>query len=57
MAASGMTNDDYISCDKMRMRIFRCKRFAMLVEDGTVTKVNVEPDGTGLTCSLAENIV
>ncbi len=29
----------------------------MLVEDGTVTKVNVEPDGTGLTCSLAENIV
>jgi len=35
----------------------RCKRFAMLVEDGTVTKVNVEPDGTGLTCSLAENIV
>merc|ERR1719476_512015 len=35
----------------------RCKRFAMLVEDGTVTKVNIEPDGTGLTCSLAENIV
>ena len=34
----------------------RCKRFSMLVEDGTVTKLNVEPDGTGLTCSLAENI-
>ena len=57
MAASGITNDDYISRDKMRMRLSRCKRFAMLVEDGTVTKVNVEPDGTGLTCSLAENIV
>ena len=51
-----MTNDIMdISCDKMRMS--RCKRFAMLVEDGTVTKVNIEPDGTGLTCSLAENIV
>ena len=28
----------------------------MMVEDGTVTKINVEADGTGLTCSLAENI-
>ena len=41
----------------MIIKVSRCKRFAMLVEDGTVTKVNVEPDGTGLTCSLAENIV
>ena len=29
----------------------------MLVEDGVVKKVNVEPDGTGLTCSLAANIL
>jgi len=35
----------------------RCKRFSMLVDDGTVSKVNVEPDGTGLTCSLAENLI
>lgn len=35
----------------------RCKRFSMLVDNGTVTKLNVEPDGTGLTCSLVENIV
>jgi len=35
----------------------RCKRFSMLVEDGTVAKVNIEPDGTGLTCSLADKIV
>jgi len=35
----------------------RCKRFSMLIEDGTVAKLNVEPDNTGLTCSLAENII
>merc|ERR1712127_778047 len=35
----------------------RCKRFSMLVEDGPVSKLNVEPDGTGLTCSLADKIV
>ncbi|XP_037125385.1 peroxiredoxin-5, mitochondrial [Syngnathus acus] len=35
----------------------RSKRYAMVVEDGVVTKINVEPDGTGLTCSLAPSIV
>uniref|UniRef100_A0A668ASR2 Peroxiredoxin-5 n=1 Tax=Myripristis murdjan TaxID=586833 RepID=A0A668ASR2_9TELE len=35
----------------------RSKRYAMLVEDGVVKKLNVEPDGTGLTCSLASNIL
>lgn len=35
----------------------RSKRYSMLVEDGVVKKLNVEPDGTGLTCSLASNIL
>merc|ERR1712024_158314 len=35
----------------------RCKRFSILVEDGKAAKVNVEPDGTGLTCSLAEELL
>jgi 2-Cys peroxiredoxin 5 len=35
----------------------RSKRFSMLVEDGKISKLNIEPDGTGLTCSLAESIV
>jgi len=26
-------------------------------ENGVVSKVNIEPDGTGLTCSLAEKIM
>jgi 2-Cys peroxiredoxin 5 len=34
----------------------RSKRYSMVVEDGIVKSVNVEPDGTGLTCSLAEKI-
>lgn len=34
----------------------RSKRYSMVVEDGKVTQLNVEPDGFGLTCSLAENI-
>ncbi|CAL9685821.1 unnamed protein product [Knipowitschia caucasica] len=35
----------------------RSKRYAMLVEDGIVKKISVEPDGTGLTCSLASSIL
>ncbi|XP_064182298.1 peroxiredoxin-5, mitochondrial-like [Anguilla rostrata] len=35
----------------------RSKRYAMMVEDGVVKKINVEPDGTGLTCSLASSIL
>uniref|UniRef100_A0A671Q274 Peroxiredoxin-5 n=1 Tax=Sinocyclocheilus anshuiensis TaxID=1608454 RepID=A0A671Q274_9TELE len=35
----------------------RSQRYAMLIEDGVVRKLNVEPDGTGLTCSLAPNFL
>jgi len=35
----------------------RSKRYAMVVEDGVVKALHVEPDGTGLTCSLASNVL
>jgi 2-Cys peroxiredoxin 5 len=37
----------------------RCKRFSAVVDDGTVTKLSVEPADapTGMTCSLAEKLI
>lgn len=29
----------------------------MVIDNNTVKKVVVEPDGTGLTCSLSQNIL
>lgn len=34
----------------------RSKRYSMVIENGTVESINVEPDGTGLSCSLADKI-
>lgn len=34
----------------------RSKRYSMVVENGEVKELNIEPDGTGLSCSLANNI-
>lgn len=35
---------------------FRSKRYSMVVENGVVTSLNVEADGTGLSCSLADKL-
>lgn len=34
----------------------RSKRYSMVIDNGTVTTLNVEPDGTGLSCSLADKV-
>lgn len=34
----------------------RSKRFSMVIDNGVVTELNVEPDGTGLSCSLADRL-
>lgn len=34
----------------------RSKRFSMVINDNTVEELNVEPDGTGLSCSLADKL-
>ncbi|XP_026733201.1 peroxiredoxin-5, mitochondrial [Trichoplusia ni] len=35
---------------------FRAKRFSMVITDSKITELNVEPDGTGLSCSLADKL-
>ena len=35
----------------------RAKRFALVIEDGRVTDLQVEPDGFGLTCSLSNALI
>lgn len=35
----------------------RSQRFSMIVENGVIKNLNVEPDGTGLTCSLSNSIL
>ena len=35
----------------------RSKRYAMVIEDGKVTHLQVEPDGFGLSCSLSPALI
>eukprot|EP00794_Sanderia_malayensis_P017365 gene17365-19102_t len=35
----------------------RSKRYAMIVENSIVKNIHVEPDETGLSCSLSENMI
>lgn len=34
----------------------RSKRYSMVIENGKIKELNVEPDNTGLSCSLADRI-
>lgn len=34
----------------------RSKRYSMVIDNGVVKSLNVEPDNTGLSCSLADRL-
>lgn len=34
----------------------RSKRYSMVINNGVVSELNVEPDNTGLSCSLADRL-
>nr|ADX36414.1 peroxiredoxin 5 [Brachymyrmex patagonicus] len=45
-----------LSLDLPPLGGLRSKRYSMVLENGVVKSLNVEPDGTGLSCSLADRI-
>jgi peroxiredoxin 5 len=54
--AAAFTKQIDLSVDLPPLGGVRSKRYSMIVENGVVKQLNVEPDGTGLTCSLADKI-
>ncbi|ESO83571.1 hypothetical protein LOTGIDRAFT_169267 [Lottia gigantea] len=42
---------------KERLGNIRSQRYAMVVKDGVVEALQLEPDGTGLSCSAAKDIL
>lgn len=45
-----------LSVDLPPLGGLRSKRYSMVVENGVVSELNVEPDNTGLSCSLADRL-
>lgn len=45
-----------LSVDLPPLGGLRSKRYSMVVDNGVVTELNVEPDNTGLSCSLADRL-
>jgi len=45
-----------LSVDLPPLGGLRSKRYSMVLDNGVVTELNVEPDNTGLSCSLADRL-
>lgn len=45
-----------LSVDLPPLGGLRSKRYSMVIDNGVVTSLNVEPDNTGLSCSLADRL-
>lgn len=54
--AAVFTKQLELSADLPPLGGLRSKRYSMVVENGVVQTLNVEPDGTGLSCSLADHL-
>jgi len=54
--AAAFTKKVELGVDLPPLGGLRSKRYSMVVENGVVKKLNVEPDGTGLSCSLADKL-
>lgn len=54
--AAAFTKAVDLSVDLPPLGGVRSKRYSMVVENGVIKSLNVEPDGTGLSCSLADKI-
>lgn len=51
-----ITLESLLSSFRIFLGGVRSKRYSMVIENGVVKSLNVEPDGTGLSCSLADRI-
>lgn len=54
--AAAFTKQIELGVDLPPLGGLRSKRYSMIVENGVVKQLNVEPDGTGLSCSLADKL-
>lgn len=54
--AAAFTKKVDLAVDLPPLGGLRSKRYSMVVENGVVKQLNVEPDGTGLSCSLADKL-
>ena len=43
--------------DNMFVEISCVRRFSAVIENNTIKSMNIEPDGTGTTCSLSNAIM
>lgn len=54
--AAAFTNAVELGIDLPPLGGLRSKRYSMVIDNGVVTALNVEPDNTGLSCSLADRL-
>lgn len=53
---AAFTNAIDLGIDLPPLGGLRSKRYSMVIDNGVVTALNVEPDNTGLSCSLADRL-